>query len=123
MTAVKNEPQRNYPNDNKKSSTLTRGESVKAQESWLVRHIGSVRSMMSILFGIFWAIDGFIKFQPGLISGFSAILESSVCRLDSYLVFFELASNGQDISKMSETPPSLRGLIKSQTSPITSLRK
>ena len=39
-------------------------------DSWIVRHLGLLKSSLRILFGVFWAIDGALKFQPGLISNF-----------------------------------------------------
>ena len=34
-------------------------------DSWFVRHVAALKSVMRIIFGIVWGIDGLFKFQPG----------------------------------------------------------
>ena len=53
---------------------------AQAQErldSWIIRHLGALKSAMRILFGVFWAIDGALKFQPGLVSSFSQMVSDA----------------------------------------------
>ena len=34
-------------------------------DNWFVRHVGSLKTAIRIIFGVVWAIDGALKFQPG----------------------------------------------------------
>jgi uncharacterized membrane protein YphA (DoxX/SURF4 family) len=34
-------------------------------DNWFVRHVGSLKTAIRIVFGVVWAIDGALKFQPG----------------------------------------------------------
>ncbi len=34
-------------------------------DNWFVRHVGSLKTVIRVIFGIVWAIDGAFKFQPG----------------------------------------------------------
>ena len=35
-------------------------------DNWFVRHVGSLKTAIRVVFGIVWAIDGALKFQPGV---------------------------------------------------------
>ncbi len=34
-------------------------------DNWFVEHVAALKSVMRIIFGIVWGIDGWFKFQPG----------------------------------------------------------
>ncbi len=34
-------------------------------DNWFVRHVGALKTVIRIVFGIVWGIDGGLKFQPG----------------------------------------------------------
>ena len=35
-------------------------------DSWFVRHVSLLKTLMRVVFGVVWAIDGILKFQPGV---------------------------------------------------------
>ncbi len=37
----------------------------ESADNWFVRHVAALKSVMRIIFGIVWGIDGVFKFQPG----------------------------------------------------------
>ncbi len=50
---------------------------VRAQEhldSWLVRNAHVLKRLLTVMFGVFWGIDGALKFQPGLVSLFPGMV-------------------------------------------------
>ncbi|MGI0047265.1 MAG: hypothetical protein ACREBB_08765 [Nitrosotalea sp.] len=55
------------------------------QESWFVRNIVSLKTTVRIIFGIFWAIDGALKFQPGLVQAFPGMVSDAAQGQPSWL--------------------------------------
>ena len=41
-------------------------------DNWFVRHVGSLKTAIRLVFGLVWAIDGALKFQPGFADSLSA---------------------------------------------------
>ena len=35
-------------------------------DNWFARHVGSLKTAIRVVFGVIWAIDGALKFQPGV---------------------------------------------------------
>jgi nitrite reductase (NO-forming) len=45
--------------------------------NWLVRNVYWLKSLIRIVFGIVWLIDGYLKFQPGFVDSFPDLIKSS----------------------------------------------
>jgi nitrite reductase (NO-forming) len=58
------------PKDN--AHLLADGESRK----WVVRNLSWLKSFIRIILGIVWLIDGCLKFSPGLVDSFPALIKS-----------------------------------------------
>ncbi len=46
-------------------------------DRWFVRHTPALKSVMRIIFGVVWGIDGALKFQPGMSGTFVQLLQSA----------------------------------------------
>ncbi len=47
--------------------TSQKGASLQeSMDNWFVRHVTSLKTGMRVIFGVVWAIDGALKFQPGM---------------------------------------------------------
>ena len=44
--------------------------------SWVVRNVGWLKSFIRVILGIVWLIDGYLKFSPGLVDSFPALIKS-----------------------------------------------
>jgi uncharacterized membrane protein YphA (DoxX/SURF4 family) len=69
----------------KSRTTQFNRSSAAAQVNWLTRHVYLLKTAMRVVFGIIWAIDGALKFQPGLVSAFPSIMESVASGQPSFL--------------------------------------
>ncbi len=48
-------------------ATSRKGASLQeSMDNWFVRHVTSLKTAMRVIFGVVWAIDGALKFQPGM---------------------------------------------------------
>ena len=54
-------------------------------DSWFVRNLPTLKSFMRIIFGIIWGIDGFLKFQPGLVQAFPSMVADATSGQPSWL--------------------------------------
>jgi nitrite reductase (NO-forming) len=45
--------------------------------NWFVRNVYWLKSLIRIVFGVVWLIDGYLKFQPGFIDSFPDLIKSS----------------------------------------------
>ena len=45
-------------------------------ENWFIRHLVPIRTIVRILFGLIWVIDGTLKLQPGFVSSFQSLIQS-----------------------------------------------
>jgi len=45
-------------------------------ENWFIRHLTSIKTVVRVLFGLIWVIDGALKLQPGFVSSFPSLIES-----------------------------------------------
>lgn len=43
-------------------------------DSWFVRHVAELKSSMRIVFGIVWAVDGLLKFEPGVSDSLASMI-------------------------------------------------
>ncbi len=55
------------------------------EESWFVRNITSIKTTVRIVFGVFWAIDGVLKFEPGLVQAFPGMISDAAQGQPSWL--------------------------------------
>ena len=46
-------------------------------DNWFVRNAISLKSLFRVIFGVIWGIDGALKFQPGVIDSFPAMVQSA----------------------------------------------
>ena len=49
---------------------------VKGSRGWVVRNVGWLKSFIRVVLGIIWLIDGYLKFSPGLVDSFPALIKS-----------------------------------------------
>jgi uncharacterized membrane protein YphA (DoxX/SURF4 family) len=64
-------------------SRANRGEEDNAQlladngsPNWVVRNVGWLKSFIRIILGVVWLIDGYLKFSPGFVDSFPALIKS-----------------------------------------------
>lgn len=48
----------------------------KGSRNWVVRNVSWLKSFIRFILGIVWLIDGYLKFSPGLVDSFSALIKS-----------------------------------------------
>ena len=48
----------------------------KTSQNWVVRNVSWLKSFIRIILGIVWLIDGYLKFSPGLVDSFPALIKS-----------------------------------------------
>ena len=48
-----------------------------ASGNWIVRNVYWLKSFIRIILGIVWLIDGYLKFQPGLVDSFPDLIKSA----------------------------------------------
>lgn len=46
-------------------------------DNWFVRNVSALKAVLRVLFGIFWLIDGALKFQPGLVEAFPDMVKGA----------------------------------------------
>ena len=46
-------------------------------DNWFQRNVLKISRVAAIVFGIIWGLDGFLKFQPGLVSAFSNMVSAA----------------------------------------------
>ncbi len=46
-------------------------------DNWFVRNVSALKVVLRVLFGMFWLIDGALKFQPGLVDAFPDMVKSA----------------------------------------------
>jgi hypothetical protein len=46
-------------------------------DNWFVRNLLALKTIVRIIFGIFWAIDGALKFAPGFVDSFSTVIKDA----------------------------------------------
>jgi nitrite reductase (NO-forming) len=51
----------------------------------VVRNLLSLKTIVRIIFGIFWAIDGALKFAPGFVDSFSTVIKDAASGQPSWL--------------------------------------
>ncbi len=49
---------------------------VKRSRNWVVRNVSWLKSFIRIILGIVWLIDGYLKFSPGLVDSFPALIKA-----------------------------------------------
>ncbi len=54
-------------------------------DNWFVRHVDSLKTGMRIIFGIVWAIDGALKFQPGMADALPRMVQDAGAGQPSWL--------------------------------------
>ncbi len=66
-------------------STDTTPSRKMFEESWFVRNITVLKTTVRVIFGIFWAIDGALKFEPGLVQSFPGMVRDATQGQPSWL--------------------------------------
>jgi uncharacterized membrane protein YphA (DoxX/SURF4 family) len=74
---------------------------LRAQEqldSWLVRNAHVLKRLLAAVFGVFWGIDGALKFQPGLVALFPGMVtdagQGQPAWLTPWFTFWAQAAQG-----------------------------
>lgn len=49
----------------------------ESADNWFVRHVAALKSAMRIIFGAVWAIDGVLKFEPGVADSLSGMISDA----------------------------------------------
>src|SRR4029077_5812699 len=61
---------------NRQMESNARPLSGKGSRNWIVRNVSWLKSFIRIILGVVWLIDGYLKFSPGLIDSFPALIKS-----------------------------------------------
>ncbi|MDG6970868.1 MAG: DoxX family protein [Nitrososphaerota archaeon] len=48
-----------------------------ALDNWFVKNIDTLKVALRVVFGMFWLIDGMLKFQPGVVEAFSGMIRDA----------------------------------------------
>jgi hypothetical protein len=56
-----------------------------ALDNWFARNLSSLKTTVRIIFGVFWAIDGALKFAPGFVESFSSMIKDAASGQPSWL--------------------------------------
>lgn len=54
-------------------------------DNWFARNVLSIKTIVRIMFGVIWLIDGALKFQPGFVEAFPASIIDAASRQPSWL--------------------------------------
>ncbi|TLZ81480.1 MAG: DoxX family membrane protein [Methanobacteriota archaeon] len=46
-------------------------------DNWFVRHLGSLKTTVRVIFGVVWTIDGAFKFQPGFADSLAQMISDA----------------------------------------------
>ena len=55
------------------------------KKSWFVKNAYSLKTVARVIFGIFWAVDGVLKFEPGLVQAFPGMVRDAASGQPSWL--------------------------------------
>lgn len=53
--------------------------------NWFAGNLSSLKTLVRIIFGIFWAIDGALKFDPGFVNTFPNLIKDVASGQPSWL--------------------------------------
>ena len=56
-----------------------------ALDNWFARNLSSLKTVVRIIFGLFWAIDGALKFDPGFADTFPNMIKDAASGQPSWL--------------------------------------
>jgi nitrite reductase (NO-forming) len=54
-------------------------------DNWFARNLFSLKTVVRIIFGVFWAIDGALKFDPGFVETFPSMIKDAASGQPSWL--------------------------------------
>lgn len=54
-------------------------------DNWFVRNISSIKTIVRIIFGSLWAVDGVLKFLPGFVDSFPNMIKDAASGQPSWL--------------------------------------
>jgi hypothetical protein len=54
-------------------------------DNWFVRNVSSLKTIVRIIFGVFWGIDGILKFQPGFVDSFPGSIKDAASGQPAWL--------------------------------------
>src|SRR2546427_9421831 len=66
----------NVTGANKPAESSARLPDGKGSRNWIVRNVSWLKSFIRVILGIVWLIDGYLKFSPGLVDSFPALIKS-----------------------------------------------
>jgi uncharacterized membrane protein YphA (DoxX/SURF4 family) len=52
---------------------------------WFTRNSDALQVVLRVVFGVFWLIDGALKFQPGFVDAFSGMISGAAAGQPSWL--------------------------------------
>jgi uncharacterized membrane protein YphA (DoxX/SURF4 family) len=58
---------------------------VTTIDNWFARNLSSLKTVVRIIFGVFWAIDGALKFDPGFVDTFPNMIKDAASGQPSWL--------------------------------------
>jgi uncharacterized membrane protein YphA (DoxX/SURF4 family) len=58
---------------------------VTTTDNWSARNISSLKTVVRIIFGVFWVIDGALKFDPGFVDTFPNMIKDAASGQPSWL--------------------------------------
>jgi hypothetical protein len=58
---------------------------VTTIDNWFARNLLSLKTVVRIIFGVFWAIDGALKFDPGFVNTFPNMIKDAASGQPSWL--------------------------------------
>ena len=61
---------------NRSAKSNARFVAGEGSRNWVVRNVSWLKSFIRIILGIVWLIDGYLKFSPGLVDSFPALIKS-----------------------------------------------
>jgi uncharacterized membrane protein YphA (DoxX/SURF4 family) len=64
------------PESNRNAEDNARLLAEKGSRNWVVRNVSWLKSFIRIILGIVWWIDGYLKFSPGFVDSFPALIKS-----------------------------------------------
>jgi len=54
-------------------------------DNWFVRNLFSLKTIVRIIFGVLWAMDGALKFAPGFVDSFPTVIKDAASGQPSWL--------------------------------------
>jgi nitrite reductase (NO-forming) len=56
-----------------------------ALDNWFARNVSSLKTIVRIIFGVFWVVDGALKFDPGFVNTFPGLIKDAASGQPSWI--------------------------------------